>query len=190
MDIEGQTIDTVATQLAREDIFVLTCDSELIRTDDGVTLFVFPDERCIDIRDMSLVFVHLTREDIESHLDDTVAAVQYGGQGIEINAVFVEEERRTVFLETEPHRVAFADRSIKDCMHDRQNLDINRADTIITVMGLGLVGVETTCADFVLVLPCIGHLIMANGDGIQHDVVRLVDNERQAVDTVTTVDVR
>ena len=176
--------------MALEDIFILTCDIQRVSADDNTALLVLPNERSVHIGNVSIVFVHLTREDIESHLDDTVAAVQYGGQGIEINAVFVDEERRTVFLETEPHRVAFADRSIQHCMHDRQYLDINRADTVITVMGLGLEGVETTCADFVLVLPCIGHLIMANGDGIQHDVVRLVDNERQAVDTVTTVDVR
>ena len=93
VDIKGQAIDTVATQLALEDIFILTCDVEGVSTDDHARLLVLPDERRIYIRNVLLIFVQLTREDIESHLDDAVATVQYGSQGIEINAVFVEEER-------------------------------------------------------------------------------------------------
>ena len=71
-------------------------------------------------------------------------------------------------------------------MHDRQYVDINRADTVITVMCLGLERVEITFADLVLVLPCVWYLVMADSDGIQQDVVRLMDIQGQAVDTVAT----
>ena len=176
--------------MALEDIFILTCDIQRVSADDNTALLVLPNERSVHIGNVLLINVHLTREDIQSHLDDTVATMQDGSQGVEINAVFVEEERRAIFPKTETHGVAFTDRRIQCCMHDRQHFDIYRADTVITVMCLGLERVEITFADLVLVLPGVWYLVMADSDGIKQDVVCLVDKEREAVDTVTSVDVR
>ena len=84
------------------------------------------------------------------------------GQGVEINAGGSEEPRLVHLRKTKPQGVTVAKRVQQQGMHDRQNLNMDKPDTIITFGCQHIEGVITCFGNVVPVLPCIGCLVVTD----------------------------
>ena len=73
-----------------------------------------PDVWRVNICDMFGRIVEVTRIDIESQDDDTIATVVMTRQRVAICTRIFEETRCVALCQTETHRVTFADSSIDD----------------------------------------------------------------------------
>ena len=96
MDEKMQTIDTIAAILGMEVIAIMSRYIERVGIDQRAALVMFPYIRRIDISDVNRGIFPITREDIETQCNDTVASVDRG-EGIIIKAAGVEEARLVCF---------------------------------------------------------------------------------------------
>ena len=121
VDEQVQAIDAVATELRVELISVVTCCIERILFDEGATgTIMLPYVRCIYVCDMNRCVMEVTRVNIQTQGNDTVATMNRS-EGIVILSGSVEEARLVRLGQTEAHRVTFADPSTNRIMLNRHH---------------------------------------------------------------------
>lgn len=87
-----QAVNAIATESGVELITIVTRSVQGVCCDLYTGMVVIPYVRSIYIRDVNGGIVEVTREDIETQCNDTVASVDRG-EGIIIKAAGVEEAR-------------------------------------------------------------------------------------------------
>ena len=190
MNIERQTVDTVTLVLTVEDIFILTSCIELMLS-DRVTrrIEMLPYIRRIDVCDMRIVFRYMLRINVKSQYTYTVATMA-GREGIVIQTRVVEEARRVALGQTPTQGVAFADRHRDGVVGLFPYVDMNVVNAVIAVNGLLAVLVVAGSGDVIQTAPAERYIVRTDIDRVICDMVGRVNIEREAVDTVASVDVR
>ena len=140
--------------------------------------------------------VEVTRINIESQDDDTIATVVMTRQRVAICTRIFEETRCVALRQTETHRVSFADRSIDDrrILHMIvyiQMIDAIQRDTCDQRVFISGIHILCRCGEELLII-CIPDMRKrslnrrTNSDGITEDM-RLMNREVQHDRTVATV---
>ena len=185
MDDERQAVDAIATVLSREAVSVTTVGIKTIGINQRTALVMFPYIRRIDIGDMYRGILEVTRVDIESQHDDTVATM-FTNEGVVVSSRVVNEARLVGLSQTPSRRVAFADRVGDGIVNLFPYIDMYVVDTIVTLGSLSAVLVVAGCGDVIQLMPCVRRLVLTDINRILSDVIGLMDEQVQAIDAIAT----
>ena len=174
MDDERQAVDAIATVLSREAVSVASGRIERVGLDQCATTVMLPYVRGIDIRDMYRGILEVTRVDIESQCNDTVATVD-GCESIIVDTTGVEEARLVRLGQTPTHRVTFADRGRDGVIYLFPNIDVYVVDTVVTLGGLSAILIVTGRGDIRQLMPGVRSLVLTDINRILSDVIGLMD---------------
>ena len=174
MDDERQAIDAVATELSRETVTVTTVGIKTIGIDQRTALVMLPYVWGIDIGDVNRGILEVTRVDIESQHDDTIATMD-GSEGIVVQTCVIDVTRLVRLGQTPTHRVSFADRSRDGVIYLFPNIDVYVVDTVVTLGGLSAILIVTGRGDIRQLMPGVRSLVLTDINRILSDVIGLMD---------------
>ena len=118
--------------------------------------------------------LEVTRVDIESQCNDTVATVD-GCESIIVDTTGVEEARLVRLGQTPTHRVTFADRGRDGVIYLFPNIDVYVVDTVVTLGGLSAILIVTGRGDIRQLMPGVRSLVLTDINRILSDVIGLMD---------------
>ena len=186
MDDERQAVDAIATVLSREAVSVAAIGIKTIGIDQRTAPVMFPYIRRIHIGDVNRGILEVTRVDIESQHDDTVATVD-GSEGIVIQTCVIDVPRLVRLGQTPTHRVSFADRSRDGVIYLFPDVDMNSMDAIVAFDGLFAVDIVTGGSDVIQTAPSEWYFVRADINRIIGDSIGLMDEKMQTIDTIAAI---
>ena len=108
MNTQTQAVDTVATVVALETIYIFSGSIQCVVGQQMSALVVRPDIRRVRVGDMNSLVVVIAREDIQSELDNAVTSVGCACQGVTVDTCLGQEAWRVRLGQAEAQRVALA----------------------------------------------------------------------------------
>ena len=188
---EVQTINAIACVFRLETIAVFIGRVEAVHTDRvTVVVAVDPNIRGIYIGDMYRQLVVVARMNGEVQHVDMIATMLVDRRIIMVTCGAYKAWCECRLVHAPTHRVTFADGSIDGVVGLFPNVDVYVVYTVVTIDGLATILIVTGDGDIVQTAPCVRCFLFADIDRIIRNTVGRMDVKRQAVYTVTTVDVR
>ena len=151
---------------------------------------VFPYVWCIHIRNVYGPLVVVPRMNGQVQYIHLVATVNIDGRIVMQTGGVYKARCQRGLVHAPAYRISFADRCIDGVVGLFPYVDMYVVNTVITFHSLLAVSVIAGRADIIQSAPLIRYIVLADVDGVIPDPISRMDIQRQAVDTVASVDVR